>query len=312
MRDGSPVHGFILGVDIGGTKTELALIDESGAVVRRDRSSTEPRRGAERVVRDVASTVRRLIGDLRTLGGVGVSVAGQVQPDGVVAGAPNLGWSGVPLGAMMADALGAPTTVVNDVRAATWAEWRHGAGRGFADLVVLYVGTGVGGGIVSGGRVLHGTHGTAGELGHTTLVAGGRRCHCRNLGCLEAYVSGWAIAERACEAGLGAPRAVTAEDVAALRDAGDTRAIALVRQTGELLGEALVSFINGFGPQRVILGGGVIEGFPELVDLAREVAMARALPAALAEVTIVRAALVSDAPVLGAAELARDAVLHRR
>ncbi len=312
MHQRSSANDLVLGVDIGGTKTELALVGGSGSVVARERLSTEPRRGAERVVAELADAARRLVSDdAGRIGAVGVSVAGQVQPDGVVVGAPNLGWSGVPLGAMVADALGAPSTIVNDVRAATWAEWRHGAGRGFSDLVVLYLGTGVGGGIVSSGRMLHGAHGTAGELGHTTLVAGGRRCHCRNHGCLEAYVSGWAIAERACEAGLGAPRAVTAEDVAALRQAGDARAIALVQQTGELLGEALVGFINGLGPKRVIIGGGVIEGFPELVAIARDVALARALPAALVDVTIVPALLVNDAPVLGAVELARDTFLER-
>lgn len=297
---------LVLGIDIGGTKVGLALVRASGAIVREQRLATEPERGAAHVVRAIAAVARDVLGETDdVLCAVGVSVAGQVQPGGVVAGAPNLGWRNVPLGALVADAFGCSAVVVNDVRAATWAEWRHGAGRGMSDLVVLYLGTGVGGGVVSGGRMLEGANGTAGELGHTTLVAGGRRCHCRNRGCLEAYVSGWAIAERALEHGINPARAPSAEDVAALRTAGDARAIALVRHTGELLGDALTGFINALGPARVILGGGIIDGFPELVDLARDVALARALPSAVRDVSIVAAALANDAPAIGAAELAR-------
>ncbi len=309
-----------LGVDVGGTKIEVALVDGDGRVVERDRRPT----GA---APDPAGVIAFIVGAARAVGAgsgaaapaVGVAVAGQVDRAGVVRGAPNLGWRDVPLRAELERALGRRVLVVNDVRAAGWAEWRHGAGRGSDDLVALFIGTGVGGCIVSGGHMLEGAGNSAGELGHTTLVAGGRPCHCRNRGCLEAYVGGWAIAERAREASRAEPAAaggllgaagalerITAETVAAAHAAGDPLAGRLVCETAEYLGAGLVSVANALNPERIILGGGVIEGLPELVAASAAVARERALPAALDGLAVLRAALVVDAPVIGAAALARE------
>ncbi|HEX6630213.1 MAG TPA: ROK family protein, partial [Gemmatimonadaceae bacterium] len=248
----------------------------------------------------------------------GVSVAGQIGTDGVVLGAPNLGWAGAPVGATLRAALDLPVVVANDVRAAAWAEWSHGAGRGCDDVVVVFVGTGVGGSAVVDGRMLDGAGGIAGEFGHMTLVAGGRRCHCRNIGCFEAYASGWALEERAAEAvraderaGAGLLRlaggrhtAITGELLATARAAGDALAVRLVEETGAFLGAGLVSLVNAFNPARVILGGGVVEGFPELLPLAAAAVRDRALPAAAAVVEVVPAELGTHAPVVGAAALA--------
>ena len=318
MTTTAAAGGLALGIDIGGTKVEIALVDASGAVLDSCRLRTLPERGASVVIHEVAAAARSAFGD--ALGGAaaaGVSVAGQIGADGVVLGAPNLGWAGSPVGAELAAALGLPVVVANDVRAAGWAEWCYGAGRGCTDVVVLFVGTGVGGSAIVDGRILLGAGGIAGEFGHITLVAGGRRCHCRNVGCFEAYASGWAIAERAVEAvraneragapllrlAGGDPAAITAETVAAARTAGDPLAVRLVEETGAYLGAGLVSLVNAFNPARIILGGGVIEGFAELMPMAAAVVRDRALAAA-AGVELVPAMLGVHAPVVGAAALA--------
>jgi glucokinase len=238
----------------------------------------------------------------------------------VLVGAPNLGWDGAPLEDITWRLFGLPAVVMNDVHAAAFAEWQCGAGRGVDHVVVLFLGTGVGGAVISDGRLLTGASGTLGELGHVTLVAGGRPCHCRNLGCIEAYVSGWAIAERArdavaadrpagiaiVDAAGGTVAAVTARAVADARTAGDSLARRLVEETGTFLGAAAVGMVNGWNPARLVLGGGVIDGFPELVDAAARAIEQHALPAAARTVTVVRAAMGNDAPAIGAGLRARE------
>ncbi len=168
----------------------------------RERHPTNPEKGAEGVIADIIACVTDCMADLEHEGqALGIGVAGQVEAStGIVKYGTNLGWRDVPLKSELEKALGIPVVVTNDVRAALWGEWRHGAGKGVDDLVVLFVGTGIGGGVVSGGQVVEGCTNTAGELGHTTIVVDGRKCHCPNHGCLEAYAGGWAIAERAQEA----------------------------------------------------------------------------------------------------------------
>jgi glucokinase len=306
-----------LGIDIGGTKVAVALVDADGRELAATRLATEPERGAAAVLGEALAEARAAFG--ATLGGadaVGVCVAGQVGPGGVLLGAPNLGWDGAPLGEITTRLFARRAVIMNDVHAAAWAEWRGGAGRGAEDVVVLFLGTGVGGAVIVDGRFLRGCTGTLGELGHVTLVAGGRQCHCRNAGCIVAYVSGWAIEARAHEAIAADPAAgagivaaageeITAEAVAAARDAGDPLALRLCEETGMYLGAAAVGLVNGWNPCRLILGGGVINGFPELLDATTRAIEAHALPAAARVVTVSRAALGNHAPSIGAALMAR-------
>jgi glucokinase len=241
---------------------------------------------------------------------------------GVVHFAPNLRWENVPLRAELERALGLPVAVTNDVRAATWGEWRCGAGAGVADLVVLFVGTGIGGGVVSGGRMLVGHSNTAGEVGHTTVVANGRQCHCRNRGCLEAYAGGWAIGERAQQAAQADPAAgatlvalaggldgITAGTVSAAYGRGDALARRLVEEVGAYLGAGAVSLVNAFNPARLVLGGGVIDGLPDLLPIIERDVREHALPTAVDGLEVVAAALGNQAPAIGAAALAREAGL---
>ena len=311
---------FTVGIDVGGTKTELTLAGLDGRAVRTLRQPTAVSRGPDEVLHELAQAVTTgFAAELPAVGAIGLAVAGQVDMAGVVQGAPNLGWTGVPARARLEQSLGLPVIVVNDVRAAAWAEWRLGAGQGCDDLVVVFIGTGIGGSVVSGGRMLEGYSNQFGELGHTTIVADGRQCHCRNRGCLEAYAAGWSIGERArlaaathpTEAAFllslaGAPDWITAETVSDAAVKGDPFTLQLVEETGAYLGAAVVSFVNALNPRRVILGGGVIDGLPMLVEMAARAVRERALPAAADVVQVMPARLANHAPGLGAAVLARS------
>lgn len=191
-----------LGIDLGGTKVETSLVDPAGHIISSHRSPTQPEKGPDGVIADIIKCVRGCLGAAgKTAQAAGIGMAGQIEKDtGIVRFAPNLGWHDVPLKASLEKELNVPVFVTNDVRAATYGEWRYGAGKGSNDLVCIFVGTGIGGGVVSGGRLLEGCNNAAGELGHMTIVTDGRKCHCRNYGCLEAYAGGWAIAERTQEA----------------------------------------------------------------------------------------------------------------
>jgi len=309
-----------LGVDLGGTKIETALVDAAGRIIVSHRQETHPEQGPDGVISDIATCVKTCLGEAgKTAQGLGVGVAGQVDRAGTVHFAPNLGWRNVALKAKLEGILDMPVVVSNDVRVATWGEWQHGAGQGVDNLVCLFVGTGVGGGIISGGRLLEGCNNAAGELGHLTIVSDGRSCHCPNRGCLEAYAGGWAIAERAREVALAQPEAgqmlvalagsveqISAATVTQARGNGDPLARRLVEETGRYLATGVVGIVNAFNPCLLILGGGVIYGLPEYVSLVQSAVRENALPAAVEGLHIVMAALGDKAGVIGAAALARD------
>lgn len=317
-----------LGVDLGGTKILTALVDAEGRVVASDRDPTECAAGFDAVVASITAAARGCLAGARDARPIamGIGVAGQVDArSGDVVFAPNLGWRNAPLRTTLEAALGIPVVVSNDVRAAAWGEWGHGAAAGERDVAVLFIGTGVGGAVVAGGQMMYGCRNSAGELGHMTIVAGGRECRCRNRGCLEAYVSGWAVAKRAQEAVVQAPGRgaamlaaaggvmthVTAATVTGAYRAGDPLAHELIEETAEYLAAGIVSIVNAFNPCVLVLGGGVVEHVPEYVGLVAPLVAQRALGTATEELSIVRAKLGNFAGVVGAAAMARGAgVVH--
>jgi len=325
---GTATEAWVIGVDLGGTKVEVAQLDTAGHVGQRLRRRTDVGDGSASVEAEIVTAVR----DLQEITGyppigVGVGVAGQIDPfEGAVRFAPNLDWHDIPLQADLSRALGLPVLVTNDVRAATWGEWLHGAGQGYDDLVCLFVGTGIGGGVVSGGQMLAGRSNTAGELGHMTVDLYGPTCHCGNRGCLEALAGGWAIARQAEEsmaadpsAGAfllkmahGQPKAVTAELVAEAAHAGDPLARRLVDKVAQALIAGAVGLVNAFNPCCLILGGGVIEGLPELVQRIDQGVRERALAAASASLQVLPARLRGDAGVVGAAALVLRSLTQER
>ena len=312
-----------MGVDLGGSKLETALVNTDGCIIASHRRSIHYEKNPDRAIADiVASTEICLREANQAAWGLGIGVAGQVDKvTGTVRFSPNLRWHNVPLQARLEEALGLPVVVNNDVRAATWGEWRHGAGQGVNDLVCLFVGTGIGGGIVSGGCLLEGCHNSAGELGHITIVASGRHCRCPNQGCLEAYAGGWAIAERAQEAVRADPKAgqtlvtlaggiqhISAATVSRAYTDGDPLASRLVEETAQYLAAGVVGIVNAFNPCLLILGGGVIQGLPEYVPMIERSLRASALETAVEHLRIVAAALGNKAGVIGAAALARNKI----
>ncbi|MBI2166357.1 MAG: ROK family protein [Chloroflexi bacterium] len=311
---------FTVGVDVGGSKIEAALVDDQGSVHASAHIATPVQQGPDGVIEAILGCIRQcLIASEVPVMGVGVGMAGQIdRASGSVHFAPNLGWRDVPLRARLEATLGLPVMVTNDVRAATWCEWRFGAGRGMEHMACLFVGTGIGGGLVLGGRLVEGHTNSAAEMGHMTIVAGGKPCRCGGRGCLEAYAGGWAIAQRAQEAlqadpwageGLlalaGALENVSAATVSAAYGGGDPLAQRLVEETGFYLGAGAVTIVNAFNPQLLVLGGGVVEGLPVLVSLAEAFVKAHALEAANRGLRITRAALGPRAGVIGAADLTR-------
>jgi glucokinase len=250
---------------------------------------------------------------------LGVGVAAQVDRKGFVRNSQNLGWRNVPLKKMLEKQLDLPVAVINDVNAATLGEWQFGSGKGVNDLAVIFVGTGVGGGIITGGKLLSGCNNSGGELGHITIVSDGRKCHCPGKGCLEAYVGGWAIAERAQETVrtlsiegkrlltmAGSIQQVTAVTVSQAYREGDLLARLVVEETGRYLAAGVVSIVNAFNPCLVVLGGGVIEGIPKLIPMVDDLVQNSALETNVEKLKIVKAALGGNAGVIGAAALARE------
>ena len=308
-----------LGIDLGATKVVAGLVGPDGSILRHSGRHLHANDGPGGVVRTVARAARTCLGESAPPGlRVGIAVAAQVDPrTGTVVHAPNLGWRDVPLARRLSEELGSPVAVINDARAATVAEWTYGAGQGASDLFLITLGTGVGGSAVVGGRLLEGGTHALGEIGHLTIVVGGRRCHCPNWGCLEAYVGGWAIAERAREAvrvdpeggrGIlaraGSEPAITAQTVFQLYRSGDVLAGRIVRETERFLADGVVGIVNAFNPSVLVLAGGLVAGMPEFLPIVESAIRARCQPSA-AQVRVVLARLGEDAALIGAGIIAR-------
>jgi glucokinase len=316
-------EGLTIGVDLGGTKVKTALVDSKGKIIAEYAYPTQSEKGPESVINDILVCTKTCLNqtDRDEVTAIGIGVAGQVDLNGVLQYAPNLNWHTIDLKAYLERHLELPTLVVNDVRAATWGEWCYGAGQNVSDLIVLFVGTGIGGGVVIDGRLLKGCNNTGGELGHTTIIVNGRQCHCSNKGCLEAYAGGWAIAERAQEAvrmnrkkgeGIvqqaGCLEDITAAHVSLAYHENDTLAHQLVNDTCMYLSAGIVGMINAFNPCLFVFGGGVIEGLPIMIAKIEQLTRDRALKASVENLKFVKAALGTSAGVIGAATLARASI----
>jgi glucokinase len=314
-----------MGVDLGGTNARAAVVNrDSGEIVAAHRQPLRDR-SPEAVVEEIACAVRQS-GQAAGMepvafGHVGVGVAGQcLGRTGVVLNAPNLGWRDVPFGQMLERALGVSVRIANDLSAAAWGERRFGAARGVDDAVLVFVGSGIGSGLILGGRLHDGHRGVAGELGHVKVrpmrpSTPVRLCGCGELGCLEAYASGVNIAARVREElAAGATSSVrdevhgdldrvnaTVVDLAHAR--GDPYARALWEEVADLLGNALAAVVTLLNPGVLILGGGVVLGCPELYRLVCTCFHDRVSRSAAVGLGIERAFLGDDAGVIGAALL---------
>jgi glucokinase len=313
-----PSH--LVGLDLGGTRIRAAVTDEDGRIVSRSEALTEAAEGPAAVIRRIEQTIRRAVGSLpwAEVAGIGVGAPGPLDPyAGVVVHAPNLpGWDDVPLRDMLASTFGVAVAIGNDANLAALGEHAYGAGRGVSDMVYMTISTGIGGGIISGGELLLGHRGFAGEIGHQTILVDGPLCGCGNRGCLEALAAGPAIARLAREVAAGRPDTlmrtlvkgdlarISAKVVSAAAAEGDEAAIAVVRQAGAYIGVGLANLANTLNPELFVLGGGVTNIGPLLFDAIQE-AFARSAMLASRYARIVPAALGDDVVLWGAIALVR-------
>ncbi|MDN4615638.1 ROK family glucokinase [Leifsonia sp. F6_8S_P_1B] len=308
-----------IGIDIGGTKIAGAVVDELGVIVREERVPTDASSPA--LIEDaVVGMVQRLQQGPEQIVGVGVAAAGFIDAaQSTVYYAPNINWRHEPFREKLERRLDIPVLIENDANAAGWAEFRFGAGRLVSDMVILTIGTGVGGAIVSNDRLFRGGFGAGAEIGHMRVVPGGLPCGCGAHGCIEQYGSGRALQRMANEfadaGGIGQALAdvrarnggvLSGSDISALIMAGDPGALAALRQLGDWLGQACASLGAILDPQVFVFGGGVAQAGELLLEPIR-LAYLENLPARgfhpEPEFTI--AELVNDAGVVGAADLAR-------
>lgn len=317
------------GVDIGGTNLVVGLVPEEGGEPAELRvRATDPPRGADAIVTDVCRMTREAVDRLvarhdphAEILGLGVGSPGPVdRRAGRVVESPNLGWRDYPLRQRVQDLTEWPVVVDNDANCATYGEWWVGAGRGVDSLLGVIVGTGIGGGIVLDGRLVHGASDAAGELGHMTVNFHGRRCACGNDGCVEAYASGPNIAARAregLEAGAdsllfdlvaGDVSRITAATVYEAVVSGDTFATEVMTETARILGAWIAGLINAFNPQAVVVMGGVTRAGDVLFQPLRSEVRRRTFRVASEACRILPAALPETAGVVGAAGLARLAL----
>lgn len=312
-----------IGVDLGGTKMRVAVVDATGKVWEQVTLPTDVQGGPDSVISDLLSSVRLLQGHLgsRPLQAVGIAIAGQVEAaTGNVLFAPNLYWRNVPIASRLKEELHLPVVVANDVRAATWGEMCFGAGRGVQDLICLFVGTGIGGGVVSKGALLAGHNNSAGEVGHMVINCGGAVCTCGNRGCWETLAGGWGISKMTKEAINDNPQKgarilfhaegdlekVAATHLFQAAREGDPLATSLARLVEEALVAGVTSLVNAFNPQCIILGGGIIDRVPWLIEVVDKGVRLQALKSATEKLQVLAAKCASDAPVLGIAALAME------
>ncbi|MGH7457500.1 MAG: ROK family protein [Longimicrobiaceae bacterium] len=313
---------WIVGVDLGGTNTVVGVLPVRGGEVHALRKlPTEPERGADAVVDRMVEMVEEAIsgvlaefgGDRGDLAGVGIGSPGPLDREtGVVVATPNLGWRNFPLRDLVSERVRLPATLDNDANCATFGEWWLGAGREVETLVGLTLGTGIGGGIVLEGEIYHGCSDVAGEIGHMTIEANGRKCPCGNYGCLEQYASGPAIATRALEGIESGEKTVLTElvqgDLSKLTAAavyegvlrGDVYATEVMKETAKFLGAGVANIVNVLNPEMVVISGGVTQAGDHLFEPLRAEVRRRAFRAAEECCSIVSGALPGTAGVVGA------------
>jgi glucokinase len=298
--------GHAIGVDLGGTKILAGVVARDGTVVRRHERAT-PQESQEHVLAELEAAVAELLDD--SVAAVGFGTPSPIdQARGVVVRCVNLPLENAPVRDRMRERFGIPVGLDNDANAAAIGEWQAGAGRGRDDIVMITLGTGVGGGIVSAGKPFRGRNGAGTELGHVVIVHDGRPCQgaCTGRGHLEAYVSGTAASEAAREA-FG-PSA-DAHRLVRLANEGDANARELLEEIAGYLGSGMGSFVNVFGPQLVILGGGFgVAAFDHLSRSAEQALRREALEPMRSMVRLAKAELGTAAGLIGAAFVGFEAL----
>lgn len=297
-------HDLAVGVDIGGSKIAAAVVDVDGRILLREDRETPGRTTASSVVEDVIVDAVECLRLRHAFSAVGIGAAGFVDAAGCrVMFAPHLSWRDEPLADRLSARLSTPVVVDNDANMALWAEHRFGAAVGHSNVVMVTLGTGIGGAILIGGRPYRGFGGMAGEFGHQQVVPDGRPCECGRTGCWEQYCSGKALARFAREAG----RDLAGPALTAAAQEHDIVARGAFTSIGRWLGVGVANVVAALDPELVVVGGGVSTAGDLLLEPAR-LALAESLVGAEHRQIppIVNATLGPDAGVIGAAVLARS------
>ncbi|MCL6628946.1 MAG: ROK family protein [Armatimonadetes bacterium] len=313
-----------LGIDIGGTKTIVAVADEKGIIIAQERINTPRERGPDAVLWEIVSAANRLLRNasfsVRDIKAIGVGCGGPLDREkGVILSAPNLsGWENLPIAEYFTNTLSAPTYIENDVNLAALGEARRGHGVGRDPMAYFNMGTGIGGGIIIDGQLYRGC-GNAGEFGHQIILPDGPECLCGRRGCLEALASGTSIARRARECLASVPgsailryagviESVSAEHVALAAQDGDPLALQIWQETGEYVGLGVANVLNILHPRLVVLGGGVVKVGAVLLEHIQRTLSERAMVELVRDVELLPSLLGDQAGIVGAICLAMESV----
>lgn len=312
------MRNLAIGIDLGGTKVLTALVDKtSGEVLHFVKKKTKKEKGPEKIIHKIIKSINEILVeqnlDKSEIHSIGIGAAGQVDRErGVLIAAPNLDCFNLELKSILENEFGIPVIIGNDVEIATIGELSFGAGRGYLDFVCIFVGTGVGSGIVEGGKIRSGASGTAGEIGHMIVDVGGRPCACGANGCLEAYASRLAIEKRIA----GALRKGRTSDITNYLQEGKSIKTSMIKkalenndelvtqnldEASEYLACGLASVINFFNPKLIILGGGLIDAIDYFYNKSIKIARAKALPTPSKSIVFKKAELGDFSGVIGAA-----------
>lgn len=311
---------YSIGIDLGGTKILAAIVDiTNGKVIHYAKKKTKKERGANVITKKVINIVQQLLDEsgisIDEIQSIGIGLAGQVDRDnGILLAAPNLDCFNVNFKNILEERYGKPVFVGNDVEVATVGELMFGAGVGYKNFVCVFVGTGVGSGIVIDGKMFTGHTGTAGEIGHITVSCGGRGCGCGGNGCLEAYASRTAIEQKIRGAIKKGHKSIIVDyikDDGAIRskhlqialEQKDEVVLNCITEAAEYLSSGLASVINFLNPQLIILGGGLIDAVDFFFDLTKGKTIAKCLPTPSEKTNILKAKLGDFSGVVGAALL---------
>ncbi len=325
-KESEKTNDLVVGVDLGGTKILAAVVTADGKILGQAKRKTKPETGIESVIERIVKTVDDALGSAKVartdVRAVGIGAPGPIDPDtGTVLMAPNLnGWENVPLAKTLSEQLGVPVFLDNDVNVGTLGEFVYGAGRGAKDVIGVFVGTGIGGGLIIGGQLRSGARHAAGEIGHMIVLAEGPYCGCGNRGCIEALASRTAIVNSLRTAMQAGRKTTLAE---ALADGGverlssgvlaqawksnDTLTVEVLTRVQYYLGLHLASLVNFLDPELIVLGGGVIEALGEdfLQPIRRAAYQHFTQRRDASQVKIVLSQLGDNAGILGAAVAAR-------
>ena len=311
---------FSIGIDLGGTKILIALVNkETGEVVHHVKKKTKKDKGPQNIIRKMVSGIEELLEEskfhIEDIDSIGVGAAGQVdRKNGIIIGAPNLDCYDLNIREHLTSHFNLPVYLGNDVEIAAMGEMKFGAAKGCDDFVCVFVGTGVGSSIVKDGKIIHGATGTAGEIGHMIVDLNGRQCACGAHGCLEAYASRSAI-EKRIEGALRKGRHSTILDymetgksisssmIQKSIEREDELVIQCVNEAAEYLSGGLASIINFINPKLIILGGGLIEAVDYFYQKTIKKARAKCLPVPATKIEFKKAQLGDYSGVIGAAFL---------